>query len=158
MESFSTRGLPVARKVSFWNEITSDTFAELEIAPLDTSHFDGTLNREHVGPVTIMEVHSAAARIQHTRAHIAQTSLPSYLLLAPMCRQFELQPGHRKVRHRASPPRRWTQLREARPIRKPGVVPVEYNPWGQADSAPVAGYCFDACSNASVSSMNPESR
>jgi AraC-like DNA-binding protein len=90
MESFSTRGLPAARKVTYWNEISRDTFAHMDVQPHDTGRFDGALCRERVGPLTFMDVFSAAVRIRHTRAHIAQMSSPSYLLLAPLQRELEL--------------------------------------------------------------------
>lgn len=89
MDSFSTLGLPVSRKVSFWNEISSEIFAQMEIKPHDASRFDGTLRRERIGPLTLMEVCSSAAHILHTRAHVSALPTPSYLLLAPL--QHELQ-------------------------------------------------------------------
>jgi AraC-like DNA-binding protein len=90
MESFSTRGLPAARKVTYWNEISRDTCAHMEVQPYDTGRFDGVLCRERAGPLTFMDVFSAAVRIRHTRAHIARMSSPSYLLLAPLQRELEL--------------------------------------------------------------------
>jgi AraC-like DNA-binding protein len=94
MASFSTRGLPAARKVSYWNEITSESFAQMEIQPRDATRFDGTLSREPLGPLTLMEVFSTAVHVRHTRAHIAKMSAPSYLLLAPLQREFELTLEH----------------------------------------------------------------
>lgn len=91
MESFSTHGLPAARKVAFWNEVTSDTFAALEIEPRDVTRFDGRLLRAHLGPITLMEVRSSSVRVRHTQAHIARTPNPSYLLLAPLRGAFELR-------------------------------------------------------------------
>jgi AraC family transcriptional regulator, positive regulator of tynA and feaB len=94
MESFSTYRLPASRKVAFWNEITSDTFAALEIKPRDPVRFDGTLTRERVGPLTLMGVRSTSVRVAHTRAHIARTPSPSYLLLAPLSGEFALELEH----------------------------------------------------------------
>ncbi len=93
MESFSTRGLPAARKLTFWNEIASDTFAAMEVRANDARQFDGTLQRERLGPLTVMSVCSSAVRIRHTREHIARMPAPSYLLLAPLQREMELRPG-----------------------------------------------------------------
>jgi len=90
MELFSTRGLPASRKISFWNEISSETFARMEVRPRDLSRFDGTLRRKNLGPLSVIDVSSAAVRIQHTRAHINAEPMPSYLLLAPVRREFEL--------------------------------------------------------------------
>jgi AraC family transcriptional regulator, positive regulator of tynA and feaB len=93
VESFSTRGLPVPRKLAFWNEIASETFAAMEIRPNDAERFYGRLDRERLGPLTVMNVYSSAVRICHTREHIARMSEPSYLLLAPLQREMELNPG-----------------------------------------------------------------
>lgn len=99
MELFSTRGLPSAQKVSYWNDLACESFAQMEIQPHDAGRFDGTLRRERLGPVTVIDVFSAAAHIRHTRAHVARTSAPSYVLLTPLRREFELVLDHsRRVR------------------------------------------------------------
>lgn len=92
MESFTTRGLSAARKLAFWNEIASDTFAAMEVRPRDSDGFYGSLNRERLGALTVMNVHSAAVRIRHTRDHIARMPSPSFLLLAPLRHEMELTP------------------------------------------------------------------
>jgi AraC family transcriptional activator of tynA and feaB len=90
VESFSTRGLPLAKKLAFWNGIASDTFAAMEVQPNDLGQFHGNLQRERLGPLTIMSVCSTAVRIRHTREHIGRMTAPSYLLMAPLQRQMEL--------------------------------------------------------------------
>lgn len=94
MDSFSTFGLPASRKLSYWNELTSETFAQAEIRALDVSQFDARLNRAAIGPVTLIDVRCAAVRVQRTRAHIARTSMPSYLLVTPLQGEFELRLEH----------------------------------------------------------------
>ena len=90
MESFSTCGVPASRKVSYWNEISSETFAVMDVAPRDAQAFDGQLSRAAVGSLTLMDVHSAAARIRRTRSHIARSADASLLLLTPLHRAFQL--------------------------------------------------------------------
>ncbi|HUI61809.1 MAG TPA: helix-turn-helix domain-containing protein [Steroidobacteraceae bacterium] len=90
MESFSTYGVPTSRKVSFWNELSSETFAAMEVAPRDAQAFDGALTRAPLGSFTLMEVHSAAVRIRRTRSHIARATESSLLLLAPLQRSMQL--------------------------------------------------------------------
>ncbi|MCC7461732.1 MAG: helix-turn-helix domain-containing protein [Gammaproteobacteria bacterium] len=90
METYSTRGLPASRKLSYWNRISSETFAAMEVRPRDRLGFDGLLSRAPLGPLTLMDVRSAAARIRHTRAHIARTGDPSLLLLAPLQHSLQL--------------------------------------------------------------------
>jgi AraC-like DNA-binding protein len=94
MESFSTHGLPVSRKVSFWNEVSSETFAAMEVAPRDAHAFDGQLSRVALGSLTLMDVRSAAVRIRRTRAHIARAAEASWLLLAPLQRSLQISISH----------------------------------------------------------------
>jgi AraC-like DNA-binding protein len=102
VESFSTRGLPPTKKLAFWNEIASDTFAAMEVRPKDTAHFYGSLDRERLGALTVTNVYSSAVRIRHTREHIARMPAPSYLLLAPLQREMELNSeGADSIRVRA---------------------------------------------------------
>jgi hypothetical protein len=35
METYSTRGLPASRKLSYWNQISSETFAAMEVRARD---------------------------------------------------------------------------------------------------------------------------
>lgn len=90
MESFSTQGLPVAKKLALWNEMASITFAAMEVRPNDSQRFFGSLARERLGAVSVMNVYSDAVRIRHTREHVARMNEPSYLLLAPLQREVEL--------------------------------------------------------------------
>ena len=102
MESFSTRGLTGGRKVAFWNELASDTFAALDVRPRDIEQFHGSLQRERLGPLTVMNVCSSAVRIRHTRAHIGRMPMPSYLLLSPLEREMEISAeGASSIRVRA---------------------------------------------------------
>lgn len=91
MESFSTRGLPPPLKAAYWNALSSDAFAAMEITPRDISAFDGELRREPIGALTLIDVHSDAVRIRHTRSHVARVANPSYLLLTPLRGGFELR-------------------------------------------------------------------
>jgi AraC-like DNA-binding protein len=93
MESFTTRGLPARRKLAYWNALNSQSFAVMDIFPRNIASFDGDLRREPIGPLTILDVHSAAVHIRHTRSHAARTTEPSYLLLTPLRGDFELRLG-----------------------------------------------------------------
>jgi AraC-like DNA-binding protein len=102
VETFSTRGLPVAKKLAFWNAIACDTFAAMDVRPQDAEQFYGSLDRERVGSLTVMNVYSSAVRIRHTREHIARMPAPSYLLLVPLQREMELTAeGAESIRVRA---------------------------------------------------------
>jgi AraC-like DNA-binding protein len=102
LETFSTQGLPTGRKLAFWNEITSDAVAMMEIRARDAERFHGRLDRKRLGPLTILNVYSGAVRIRHTRAHIARMPAPSYLLLTPLQQDLELTAkGAHPIRLRA---------------------------------------------------------
>ena len=91
MQTFSTRGLSAPHKVAFWNALSSESFAAMEITPRDAGAFEGELLRESVGPLTLLDVRSAAVRLRHTRTHIARLATPSYLLLAPLQGRMQLR-------------------------------------------------------------------
>jgi AraC family transcriptional regulator, positive regulator of tynA and feaB len=93
MESFSTRGLPVGRKVPFWNQISSETFAEMEVVPTDRSRFDGQLYRQPIGPLALADAHSSSAVLHHTEAHVARATEHSYTLVAPIIGDFRVAIG-----------------------------------------------------------------
>ncbi|MEP7247087.1 MAG: helix-turn-helix domain-containing protein [Gammaproteobacteria bacterium] len=92
------RAVGTEHGAAFWNKVTTETFAQpdsqprdaFRFRPRDAFRFDGTLRRERAGPLTIVGLVCGAVRIQHTRAHIAGILAPSYLLLAPIQREFEL--------------------------------------------------------------------
>ena len=91
MDTFTTRGMSTPRKLAYWNQLSSEAFAGMEITPRDAIGFDGELRREAIGPLTVLDVRSAAVRIRHTRAHAARTRTPSYLLLTPLRGHFMLK-------------------------------------------------------------------
>ena len=102
MESFSTRGLPAARKAAYWSALNSEAIAAMEITPRDIDHFDGELRREPIGPLTLMDVQSDAVRIRHTRSHIARATSPSYLLLTPLRGDFQIHVDREPARRVAT--------------------------------------------------------
>ena len=102
MESFTTRGLPARRKLAYWNALNCRSFAAMDISPRNVASFDGELRREPIGPLTFLDVHSAAVQIRHTQSHIARTTAPSYLLLTPLRGDFELRLAGQPVLHIAS--------------------------------------------------------
>jgi AraC-like DNA-binding protein len=90
MQMFSTRGLPVPRKLPYWNALSSETFARMEVRPRDPARFDGELLRESLGSLTLLDVRSSAVCIRHTQAHVRRASAPSYLLLAPLSGNIQI--------------------------------------------------------------------
>ena len=95
MKSFSTAGLPARRKVPFWNEISSETFAPLEVVPADRERFEARLCRETLGSMALADVCSAAGVVHHTDAHIARADDRGYTLIMPINSGFQVSLGHR---------------------------------------------------------------
>lgn len=92
MQAWSTRGLPASRKLAYWNALSSESIAAMEVTPRDASAFEGDMLRESLGALTVIDVRSAAVRLAHTRAHVRRLDMPSYILLAPLqgCMQLSV--------------------------------------------------------------------
>jgi AraC family transcriptional activator of tynA and feaB len=90
MESFSTVGLPRRRKMSFWNDVSSATFAPMEIVPGDHESFEGRLRRELLGRLALADVCSEPSVIHHTHSHIARAEDLGYTLVAPIAGGFTI--------------------------------------------------------------------
>jgi AraC family transcriptional activator of tynA and feaB len=93
MKAFSTADLPASRKVPFWNEISSATFAPLEVVPADPARFEARLCRETLGSVALADVCSAAGVVRHTEAHIARADDRGYTLILPINEGFRVACG-----------------------------------------------------------------
>src|SRR6478752_6616015 len=62
VQVFSTQGVPGPRKVEMWNSILGELADAVHVQPRDPLHFDGTLIRQRVGPMTLFEVLRERAR------------------------------------------------------------------------------------------------
>ncbi|HMA11540.1 MAG TPA: helix-turn-helix domain-containing protein [Steroidobacteraceae bacterium] len=94
MQAYTTRGLPAPHKLAFWNALSSESIAAMEVTPRDVRAFEGEMLREAVGPLTVIDVRSAAVRLAHTRAHVRRLDTPSYILLAPLRGRMQLSVDH----------------------------------------------------------------
>lgn len=94
MQAWSTRGLSPSRKLAYWNALSSESIAAMEVTPRDARAFEGEMIREAVGPLTVIDVRSTAVRLAHTRAHVRRLDAPSYLLLAPLQGRMQLSVDH----------------------------------------------------------------
>lgn len=94
MQAWSTRGLPASHKLAYWNALSSESIAAMEVTPRDARAFEGEMLREAVGPLTVIDVRSTAVRLAHTRAHVRRLDIPSYILLAPLQGRMQLSVDH----------------------------------------------------------------
>jgi AraC family transcriptional regulator, positive regulator of tynA and feaB len=89
VEVFSTQGIPVLRKAATWNLMLGELI-DVQALPRDPMHFDGTLIRQRVGPMTLFEVRCASVRLRHGRARGQRGGRPSFQLLMPVQGEFTL--------------------------------------------------------------------
>ena len=68
LESFSTAGLDLRRKLEYWNDAVCATFAHNLSDPLDVRSFSGKLSRTKLGDMRLAEVYSDAQTVQIGRA------------------------------------------------------------------------------------------
>jgi AraC family transcriptional regulator, positive regulator of tynA and feaB len=94
MQAWSTRGLPASHKLAYWNALSSESIAAMEVTARDPRAFEGEMLRASVGPLTVIDVRSAAVRLAHTHAHVRRLDSPSYLLLAPLQGRMQLSMDH----------------------------------------------------------------
>jgi AraC family transcriptional activator of tynA and feaB len=112
---FSTTGLPAHRKMSYWSEVSSETFSTMHIVAYDRDRFQGRLYREVVGPIALAEVCSSAGSVHHTETHVASAASQRYVLVIPIIGGFEVVHG-RQPRFELNPGE-FCLLDEARPYR-----------------------------------------
>ena len=95
VQVFSTRDVPGPRKVEVWNSILGGLADPVQVQPRDPLHFDGTLTRRRVGPMTLFEVSCASVRVSHQRRRSVRTTRPSFQVQMPVQGEFTLAHGDR---------------------------------------------------------------
>jgi AraC-like DNA-binding protein len=95
VQVFSTQGIPGPRKVEIWNSILGGLTDAVHVQPRDPLHFDGTLIRQRLGPMTVFEVRCASVRVSHRLRRAARNTRPSFQVLMPVQGEFTLSHGDR---------------------------------------------------------------
>ena len=94
MQTYSTHGLPASAKVSYWNDITTDLFAPLEIRPT-TGDFDAEVSCLQTGRLRLANITSRAATVKRLKTHAAKADEHRYFLHLQMRGQLLIrQEGH----------------------------------------------------------------
>ncbi|ADL01361.1 Transcriptional activator FeaR [Brevundimonas subvibrioides] len=70
MESFSTAGLPAARRSEAWNKLYSSHLNHVDFIPADRSHFNAELSMSRLGPIGLARMAADSSSIERTRHHI----------------------------------------------------------------------------------------
>ncbi len=80
LESFSTAGLELRRKLEYWNDAVCATFANNLSDPMDLRSFCGKLSRTNLGEILLAEVYSDAQTVRHLRTHAARSRGATFFL------------------------------------------------------------------------------
>ena len=83
LKSYSTSGTGRSARLTYWNDLHCSLFSPLEVKPVDRETFDAALSVDRLGALTVAKTFSAAATIEQTDRHIAQTHDRRAFLLLP---------------------------------------------------------------------------
>ncbi|MGH9644403.1 MAG: cupin domain-containing protein, partial [Terriglobales bacterium] len=84
IDSFSTIGLDLHRKLAQWNDYATESLNPLVSDPADVRTFNGSISRTAIGDITVADVHSDAQVVHHSRAHVARTRHSMFFLQLQM--------------------------------------------------------------------------
>lgn len=78
---YSTQTVPLAARVSYWNDLTCDTFTGVTVDPVRSSEFSARLGRLSIGEMSLAEVWSAGSNVRHTEGHVRRLREEPHMLL-----------------------------------------------------------------------------
>jgi AraC-like DNA-binding protein len=70
MERFTTDSVTSSHRISYWNDVISQTFTGLDVSCVQGNSYSAGLSRTALGELTLANPYSSAARLQHTERHI----------------------------------------------------------------------------------------
>ncbi len=73
MDVYSTAGVPLSRRTSYWNEVYTSNFAQVTFDPVSRDNFEAELRTGTMGPLRLARVSYHAAEVERTRSHINRT-------------------------------------------------------------------------------------
>lgn len=76
-----------------WNLMLGELTDALHVLPRDPLHFDGTLIRQRLGPLTLFEIHCAGVRLRHGTTVAHRGARPSFQILMPLQGGFTITHG-----------------------------------------------------------------
>lgn len=84
VKSYTTKPVPRAAKVAYWNGLHSKLFLPVEITPQDAQTFDAEVGTEVLGPVTFTKTTSPPATIVLSQVKVDESSPRRFDLLMPV--------------------------------------------------------------------------
>ena len=100
-EMLSTDTVLPGRRVEYWNDAACDSLIQQAAEPLNPRTFSGRLIRADVGDLRFVELHSDAAVVRHSRAHIARAAAAFFLIRFQLGSESVCSQGGDDVRLRA---------------------------------------------------------
>jgi len=88
---WSTEEVDQRRALSYWVDTVCDRFLALEIDTPVRDHFRARLEQVELGPATVNSIHAETQRVRRTRANLARSHHPVFLLM-------QLREGHVRLR------------------------------------------------------------
>lgn len=80
LQTLSTDGLPPNKRVEFWNDVACETLTAQCAEPVRPLEFSGSMKLAQLNDLRIIELSSEAATVVRTRAHIARSTEPLFVL------------------------------------------------------------------------------
>lgn len=81
IERFATSSVESERRLTFWNDLTNQTFTGLTIDADHPDSFSASLERIRIGDIAIAEAAAAASHVVHTRSHVRNNAEDPHFLL-----------------------------------------------------------------------------
>ena len=98
---WSTEEVDQRRALSYWVDTVCDRFLALEIDSPLRDHFRARLEQVELGPATVNSIQAETQRVRRTRANLARTHQPVFLLMQLREGQVRLQQLGRETLVRA---------------------------------------------------------
>src|SRR5665213_321820 len=99
-EVLSTDTVVPRRRLAFWNDAASSSLTEQSCVPLNPQTFSGRMIRADIGDLRFVEFNSDAGTVRRSRAHIAHSGGPHYLIRFQLGAESVFSQGGEDVRLR----------------------------------------------------------
>lgn len=80
LQTVSTDGLPPEKRIEFWNDVACQSLTAQSAEPVSPLEFSGSMKLAQLNELRIIELDSEAVTVMRTRAHIARSTEPLFVL------------------------------------------------------------------------------
>lgn len=93
----STNLLPSAERAGHWNSVIAETYFPLQLSFRDAASFDGRLEHQSLGDISLSRLQTEAVQYERLPRHIAGTTEEQYLITIPRRSAVEFRQLGREV-------------------------------------------------------------